>query len=83
MSVISFIVFFIMYKAGDPVELLLPPDATHQEVVEMRHYLGLDKPFTTQYAIFLKNALKGDIGNSYIYGQPAVDIVLERFFIGW
>ncbi|MEA3363126.1 MAG: ABC transporter permease [Thermodesulfobacteriota bacterium] len=79
MSVISFIVFFIMYKAGDPVELLLPPDATYQEVVQMRHYLGLDKPFTTQYAIFLKNALKGDIGNSYIYGQPAVDIVLERF----
>lgn len=79
MSVISFIVFFIMYKAGDPVELLLPPDATYQEVVQMRRYLGLDKPFSTQYMIFLKNAVKGDIGNSYIYGQPAVDIVLERF----
>lgn len=79
MFVISFIVFFIMYKAGDPVELLLPPDATQQDVVDMRVYLGLDKPFTTQYAIFLKNALQGNIGNSYIYGQPAVDIVLERF----
>ncbi|MEA3544085.1 MAG: ABC transporter permease [Thermodesulfobacteriota bacterium] len=79
MSVISFIVFFIMYKAGDPVELLLPPDATYQEVIEMRAYLGLDKPFTTQYAIFLKNAMRGDVGNSYIYGQPAIDIVLERY----
>ena len=79
MLVISFIVFFIMYKAGDPVELLLPPDATHQDVVQMREALGLDKPFITQYFIFLKHAVHGNIGNSYIYGQPAVDIVLERF----
>lgn len=79
MLVISFIVFFIMYKAGDPVELLLPPDATHQDVVQMREALGLDKPFVTQYVIFLKHAAQGNIGNSYIYGQPAVNIVLERF----
>lgn len=78
MLVISFIVFFVMYNAGDPVELLLPPDATQHEVTEMREYLGLDKPFTTQYVIFLKNASHGEIGTSYIYGQPAMDIVMER-----
>lgn len=79
MLVISFIVYFIMYKAGDPVELLLPSDATHQDIVQMRETLGLDKPFITQYVIFLKHAAHGNIGNSYTHGQPAVDIVLERF----
>ncbi len=76
--VISFIVFFIMYKAGDPVELLLPPDATQKDAIELRHNLGLDKPFFTQYGIFLKNAVKGDIGKSFIYGQSALDVVFER-----
>jgi len=67
-----------MYKAGDPVEMLLSPDATQQDATAMRHSLGLDQPFSTQYLIFLKNALKGDIGTSFIYGQPAIDVVLER-----
>ena len=67
-----------MYKAGDPVELLLPPDATEQHAIELRHSLGLDKPFSTQYIVFLKNAMKGELGTSFIYGQPAFDVVLER-----
>ena len=76
--VISFIVFFIMYKAGDPVELLLPPDATPQDAIELRHSLGLDKPFFVQYSIFIKNALHGDIGKSFIYGESALKVVMER-----
>ncbi len=67
-----------MYKAGDPVELLLPPDATQQDAIELRHNVGLDKPFFTQYTIFLKNAVKGDIGKSFIYGQSALEVVFER-----
>ena len=76
--VVSFLVFFIMYKAGDPVELLLPPDATQQEADDLKHHLGLDKPFIAQYTTFLKNALHGDVGKSFIYGQSALDVVLER-----
>jgi peptide/nickel transport system permease protein len=79
MFVISFIVFFIMYKAGDPVELMLPPDATQQEVVDMRAALGLDQSFLIQYQKFLKNVLHGNLGTSFVYGQPALDIVFERF----
>ncbi len=78
MFTISFIVFFIMFKAGDPVELMLPPDATQQDVVEMRAALGLDKSFIVQYQKFLVNVSKGNLGNSFIYGQPALDIVFER-----
>lgn len=75
---VSFCVFFIMYKAGDPVELLLPPDATQQEAAELRSYLGLDQPFWVQYGTFMKNALQGDVGKSFIYGQSALAVVLER-----
>ena len=78
MLTISFIVFFIMFKAGDPVELMLPPDATQQDVIDMRVALGLDKSFIVQYEKFLINVSKGNLGNSFIYGQPALDIVFER-----
>ena len=78
MFTISFIVFFIMFKAGDPVELMLPPDATQQDVADMKIALGLDKSFIVQYQRFLINVSNGDLGNSFIYGQPALDIVLER-----
>jgi len=67
-----------MFKAGDPVELMLPPDATQQDVADMKIALGLDKSFIVQYQRFLVNVSKGDLGNSFIYGQPALDIVLER-----
>ena len=78
MLTISFIVFFIMFKAGDPVELMLPPDATQQEVIDMRHTLGLDQSFLVQYQRFLSNVAKGNMGTSFVYGQPALDIVFER-----
>ena len=78
MFTISFIVFFIMFKVGDPVELMLPPDATQQEVVDMREALGLNQSFIVQYTKFLKNVAHGNMGVSYMYGQPALDIVFER-----
>ncbi|BAF71850.1 ABC transporter permease [Sulfurovum sp. NBC37-1] len=78
MLAVSFIAFFIMYKAGDPLQLLLPPDATAQEVAQMRHTLGLDGSFLTQYKSFMIQLSHGNLGNSFIYGEPALDIVLER-----
>ena len=75
---VSLCVFFVMYKAGDPVELLLPPDATQQQVEDLRRHLGLDQPFWVQYGRFLKNALQGDVGKSFIYGQSALTVVMER-----
>jgi peptide/nickel transport system permease protein len=78
MLAISFIAFFIMFKAGDPVQLLLPPDATQQEVIDMRHTLGLDRSFLVQYKSFLVQLSQGNLGNSFIYGEPALKIVLER-----
>jgi len=78
MFAISFITFFIMYKAGDPLQMLLPPEATQHEVAQMRHTLGLDGSFLTQYKSFLVQLSHGNLGNSFIYGEPALAIVLER-----
>ena len=75
---VTFIVFVIMYQTGDPVELLLPPEATEAQVEQLRHHLGLDQPFHVQYMTFLKNAIRGDLGTSFIFNQPALSVVVER-----
>jgi len=75
---VSFIVFVIMYQTGDPVELLLPPEATEAQVEQLRHHLGLDQPFHVQYMTFLKNAIRGDLGTSFIFNQSALSVVVER-----
>lgn len=76
--VVTVIVFSMLHTAGDPVELLLPQDATEQDVIELRQTLGLDKPLLVQYGIFLANALRGNLGVSYHHGQPALKLVLDR-----
>jgi len=75
---VSFVVFVMMYHSGDPVEMLLPPEATQKQVQELRHHLGLDRPFAVQYWTFLKNALGGDLGKSFVFNQPAVRLIVER-----
>lgn len=76
--VVTLIVFLILHASGDPVELLMPPDATPKQVEDMRRTLGLDKPLYIQYAMFLKNAAHGNMGVSYHHGQPALKLVVER-----
>ena len=76
--VVTLIVFVVLHMSGDPVALLLPPDATQVHVMEMRKTLGLDKPIVVQYGIFLYNAVHGNLGVSYHHGVPALQLVLER-----
>lgn len=67
----SFIVFVSMYLApGDPAEIAAGPSATAEEIEIMRAYLGLDKPFWTQYISYLTNLLHGNLGTSLITRQP-------------
>lgn len=75
---VSVIVFVIMFYSGDPVEMMLPPDATMADIAEMRQHMGLDQPLLAQYARFLKNAASGDLGKSFIYNQSAIGLILER-----
>jgi peptide/nickel transport system permease protein len=72
------IVFITMRLSGDPVPLLLPPDAPTSEMIRVRADLGLDQPLAVQYVVFLGNVLHGDLGRSIHMRQPAIDLALER-----
>lgn len=72
------IVFITMRLSGDPVPLLLPPDAPRAEMERVRADLGLDQPIYLQYLVYLGNVLHGDMGRSIHMRQPAIEIAAER-----
>jgi ABC-type dipeptide/oligopeptide/nickel transport system permease component len=72
---VTTVVFVVMRLSGDPVPLLLPPDAPTSEIMRVRHELGLDRSLPVQYAVFIGNALRGDFGRSIHFRQPALDVV--------
>lgn len=71
-------VFLLIRLTGDPALLLLPSDATPQDVVQLRHALGTDQPIWVQYARFLERASHGDFGTSFRSDAPAMQLVLGR-----
>lgn len=77
--VVSLIVFVGVYGIGNPVDILVSPDATPEELRRITRVLGLDRPMWEQYGLFVLNALRGDLGNSFIHNQPAIQLILERF----
>lgn len=74
----SLIVFFGVRMIGDPVQTMIGPDATQQDIAETRASLGLDQPLPVQYWRFINGALRGDLGRSYAYSEPAIGLILER-----
>ncbi|MFA5473778.1 MAG: ABC transporter permease, partial [Aminobacteriaceae bacterium] len=76
--VVSVIVFCVMSFTGDPVLMIVPPNATDAQIAEARIALGLDQPLWVQYKVFLFNLLKGDLGISYIFKRPALTLIVER-----
>ena len=76
--VVSFVCFGIFQFFGDPVITLAGKYATQAQQEEVRSKLGLDKPFYIQYFIFLKNALRGNFGLSYVAQTPVIGLILER-----
>lgn len=75
---VSIVVFILVHLSGDPVRLLLPPEASEAEVQRLRHEYGFDQPVYVQYAQFIARAVKGDFGISLRHGQPAMELVVER-----
>lgn len=76
---VSLIVFFLMHLSGDPINILLPLDASEQQRAELRTKFGLDQPMLVQYYKFVTNAMTGDFGNSIQHRRPAMELVLERY----
>lgn len=76
--VMSLLVFVGLYMIGNPVDVLLSPSATPAERLQIIQSFGLDKPVWEQYLLFLQRALSGDLGNSFVFNQPALDLILKR-----
>ncbi len=80
MFLVLTVVFFVFRLGGaDPVAIMLPPDAMPQDAEKLTRKFGLDKPLTVQYVNFLKNAVRGDFGQSFRYDEPALKVLIERF----
>lgn len=75
---ISVISFFFIHLSGDPVMLMLPGDASMQEVEQLRQKLGFNDPLYLQYGRFITKAVQGDFGESLYYHVPALDLIMER-----
>jgi ABC-type dipeptide/oligopeptide/nickel transport system permease component len=75
---VSAVVFLILHLTGDPAILLLPQDATAEDIARLRSQLGFNDPLIVQYLRFLRGAVQGNFGDSLRHGEPAMSLVLER-----
>jgi peptide/nickel transport system permease protein len=76
--VMSFLVFIGVYAIGNPVDLLVNPQADEIERVRATAALGLDKPVVEQFTTFLRRAASGDLGRSFVYNVPAIQLILDK-----
>src|SRR5262245_26727407 len=76
--VMSFLVFLGVYAIGNPIELLVNPQADAIERARATAALGLDKPILEQYGTFLARGLSGDLGRSFVFNVPAIQLILDK-----
>lgn len=78
LAVMSLLVFVGVYAIGNPIDMLISPDADQLERARTIAAFGLDKPLWQQYFIFIQQALSGDLGRSFSFGTSALALILER-----
>ena len=78
LAAMSLLVFAGVYAIGNPLDILVNPQATPAEVAEASRVLGLDRPLWEQYFRFAANAMHGDLGVSFVAGVPAVQLIVDR-----
>ena len=78
MLAMTVIVFIGVNVIGDPIEILISPDADQAERLRAIAALGLDKPLWEQYLRFLWGALHGDLGRSFVFNEPALQLIGQR-----
>lgn len=72
------IVFLLLHLSGDPADALIPPGSDPADVAALRQKFGLDEPLPRQYLDYMRHAVRGDFGESWRSGQPALELVLQR-----
>jgi len=75
---VSVLVFLLIHLSGDPIRLLTPLDAKPEDIERVRRLYGLDRSIPAQYWDFLRRAVRGDLGESFRFQQPAMTLVLQR-----
>jgi len=78
MLVVLLVVFVCLLATGDPVEMLVPPEATERDKANIRQAYGLDRPLLYQFGAFVGRAARGDFGRSFFSDRPALTLVVER-----
>jgi peptide/nickel transport system permease protein len=78
LAVMALIVFLGVYAIGNPIDLLVNPQADDAERARATAALGLDKPLLEQFAVFVTRAASGDLGRSFVYNVPAVQLILDK-----
>ncbi len=76
--VMAVLVFIGVYAIGNPVDILINPEAPQREIDAAMQRLGLDRPLWEQFFIYFGNLLQGDMGRSFVYGSSAMGIILQR-----
>ncbi len=75
---LSLTIFFFVRVAGDPATLLVEPGASPADIAAIHHQFGLDRPLIVQYALFMASVLTGDLGQSFYYRTPVLELYWSR-----
>jgi peptide/nickel transport system permease protein len=78
LGAMALLVFVGVYAVGNPIEMLINPQADEAERLRATIALGLDKPLYVQFLAFLQGALTGDLGRSFVFGIPALELILTK-----
>lgn len=79
LGALTLVFVLVRLVPSDPVIIMAGPDASAEELAETRHALGFDRPIHIQYITYLGNVLRGDLGTSLRFQQPAIQLVLDAF----
>ena len=75
---LSLTIFFFVRVTGDPATLLVEPGASEADIAAIHHQFGLDRPLWVQYALFMASLAQGDLGQSFYYRMPVIELYLAR-----
>ncbi len=76
--VVTIVFIIVRVTPGDPAAVMLGPEATEADIVQLRARLGLDQPLVVQYAYYIGQLLKGDLGQSIFLNQPVLTALGDR-----
>ena len=76
--IMSLVVFVGVFAIGNPIDILVNPQADQAEIARATRSLGLDLPLAEQYWVFLRQAAHGNLGNSFAFNVPAIQLIFER-----